>query len=101
MNAQASNELYAIKQELVSIIAELEEISAGVKRDFQGIGSERCAASIDSVIDRYHTVKRKLDHLDTTTVTEEFSRAHGSFISGGGGSGSFGGGGGGGGRGFQ
>ena len=44
-----SDLLYNIKRELASIIRELNDISSGVRNDFQGIGSERCADVINKV----------------------------------------------------
>ena len=77
MDAGARNELYAIRDELSSIIAELNDISAGVRRDFRGIGNERCAECIDRVIEQYRVVARKLNNMDTKTVTASFEKAHG------------------------
>lgn len=84
MDASARNELASIKRELSSIISELESISRGVRGDFTGIGNDTCADCIDKVIDQYNYVKRKLNNLDTSTVTDSFAKAHG-----GGGGGSF------------
>ena len=76
MDANASIELNLIKRDLKSIIDELEEISCGVRRDFQGIGNETCADCIYRAAEQYRWVKGKLDNLDTTTVTESFAEAH-------------------------
>ena len=72
MDAVARNELNSIKRELNSIIAELEDISYGVRRDFKNIGNDQCADCIDRVIGQYRQVKRKLDNIDTTTIKEGF-----------------------------
>lgn len=77
MDAWARTELASIKAELRSIIYELESISNGVRNDFIGIGSERCAACLDKVISNYYRVQRKLNNMDTSTVTESFANAHG------------------------
>ena len=77
MDAQARNELASIKRELASIISELESISAGVKKDFVGIGGDKCAVSINKVINNYYTVQRKLNNMDTSTVTESYAQTHG------------------------
>ena len=77
MDASARNELNSIKSELNSIISELESISGGVRGDFVGIGNDQCANCLDRVINQYRTVKRKLDNMDTTTVTESYAQAHG------------------------
>ena len=77
MNAKARSELDSIKKELNSIISELESISSGVRNDFVGIGNDKCADCIDRVLNQYYYVRRKLNSLDTSTVTESFARAHG------------------------
>jgi hypothetical protein len=77
MNASARNELASIKRELNSIISELESISKGVRNDFTGIGNNKCADCIDRVLDQYYYVRRKLNNLDTTTVTESYAQSHG------------------------
>jgi len=77
MDASARNELNSIKRELNSIISELESISQGVRNDFTGIGNAQCADCIDSVLGNYYTVQRKLNNLDTTTITDSFAKAHG------------------------
>ena len=77
MDASAREELNAIKKELNSIIAELESISFGVKNDFVGIGNDQCGKCIDKVISQYKYVKKKLDNLDTRTLTEAFKQATG------------------------
>ena len=76
MDASASAELESIKRELRSIISELDSIAAGVRKDFVGIGNERCANSIESVANHYRGVLRKLQNMDTGTVTESFAKAH-------------------------
>lgn len=84
MDTKARNELESIKRELNSIIRELEAIERGVRYDFVGIGNDLCANCIGGVADRYRTVKRKLDNIDTTTVTEGFVSGGGSGGGGGG-----------------
>lgn len=84
MDAQGRRELEDIKRELRSIIQELGEISQGVRRDFEGIGNEQCSACIDKVTQNYETVLRRLNNIDTNTVTDSFARAHGFNGSGGG-----------------
>lgn len=77
MDASAKNELASIKRELNSVISELEEISAGVRNDFVGIGNERCADCINRVLNQYYVVRRKLNNLDTSTVTDSYAQSHG------------------------
>ena len=77
MDSSTRSELNSIIRELNSIITELEDISRGVRYDFKNIGSEKCANCIDNVLSNYYTVRRKLNNLDTTTVTESYAQAHG------------------------
>lgn len=77
MDAQARSELASIKKELSSIISELENISSGIKKDFVGIGGDECATALNKVIDNYYTVQRKLNNMDTSTVTESYAQTHG------------------------
>lgn len=77
MDASARNELNSIRRELNAIIRELESISDGVRRDFVGIGNTQCADCIDRVLDQYYYVRRKLDNLDTSTVTASYAQTHG------------------------
>ena len=63
-----NTELNSIKQELSSIISEMESISYAVRREFAGIGSEKCSDCIDSIVGNYRTIKSKLDNIDTTIV---------------------------------
>lgn len=78
MDASARAELASIKTELNSIIRELEDISYGLRTKFTGIGNEQCAQCIDRVIGQYETVRRKLNTMDTSTVTESYAAAHSS-----------------------
>lgn len=80
MDAGARNELASIKGELNSIISELESISSGVRNDFVGIGSDKCADCIDQVLNQYYYVRRKLNNLDTYTVTESYAQSHGGGV---------------------
>ena len=76
MKKQSLNELYYIKRELVSIIRELRSISTGVRNDFKGIGSDKCASCIDSVINNCSKLQKNLNNLDTNAVTEQFAKSH-------------------------
>lgn len=77
MNANSQYELYSIKQELQSIINELDDIAKGIKKSFTNIGNEQCAACATRVADKYRAAKRKLNNIDTSKVTEAFAAAHG------------------------
>lgn len=63
-----SDLLYSIMNELTSIINELNRISYGVRNDFQGIGSEKCANVIDSVNQKYIEALRKLKQIDASKL---------------------------------
>jgi len=77
MNANAQNELYAIKQELGNIISELESIESGIRYDFKGIGNDICANRLRSVLeDRLYKARSTLRNMDTLKVREEFQVAH-------------------------
>ena len=77
MDKSAQNELASIKRELNAIIRELESISSGVRRDFAGIGNDKCANCIDNVLKQYYYVQKKLNNLDTSKVTESYAQLHG------------------------
>lgn len=81
MTSSAKAELEAIKREISSIISSLNDVAYGVRNDFCGIGNERCADSIQSVINKYTYVKRTLDGIDTTEI--EAAEAMQSGINGG------------------
>ena len=67
------SELSSIKQELKSIIKELESIEAGIRQDFKGIGSEVCAHCINYVIVyRLYKARNKLSNVDTSRISSEF-----------------------------
>lgn len=77
MDTNSQYELYLIKQELQSILNELDDVANGIKRNFSNIGNEQCAACVTRVADKYRIVKRKLDNIDTSKVTKEFATSHG------------------------
>lgn len=64
MGANEQNELESIKRELQRIINELDSISRGVRKNFEGIGNERCASSISAIADDYRRLKRQLDRIN-------------------------------------
>ena len=63
MDENTRYELDEIKQELKKIIDELNQISAGVRYGFSGIGSDRCANSIDDVVRDYRRARTKLNQI--------------------------------------
>jgi len=70
----SQHELDAIKNDLQSIINELEDIASGIKRDFIGIGNEQCASVIIEEAERYRKVKRKLDGINISKIKEEHAK---------------------------
>ncbi len=84
MDASAQRELYEIKTELRYIITEMRSISSGVRNDFSGIASERCAETINNVIEQYVYVQNRLNNIDTSAVTDEYAATHGSTSTAGG-----------------
>lgn len=84
MDSNAQYEVYLIKKELQNIINELDDIAYSIRYNFTNIGNENAASCVSKVADSYRTVKRKLENMDTSKVTEEYASAHGT--SGGGGS---------------
>ncbi len=75
MDIRVKRELEGIREELKKIAAELETVSGGVRRDFTGIGNERCATGIANTADRLRVAERKLAQMDTTLLTPEFAAA--------------------------
>lgn len=73
MDANSQHELQLIKNELQGIIDELYNISNGVRRDFDGIGNDRCASSVAKAAAQYEIVKNKLNSMNLSVVTEEFA----------------------------
>ena len=66
----ARSELESIKAELASIINELEDIAAGVRSDFQGVGSEYCAQALEETADGYTKAKRYLEQINAGRYDE-------------------------------
>ena len=76
MDESARRELESIKRELNSIINELESISIGVRKDFSGIGNDKCADCISRVVEQYRYVARDLNNINTSVVTESYAQSH-------------------------
>ena len=70
MDANAQYELYLIKKELQDIATELDNIANGVRRDFIGIGNDKCANSISSSVKHYRDVKAQLEKMDLSALNE-------------------------------
>ncbi len=71
MDRNTENEIASIVSELQSIINELEDISFGIKKDFMGIGNEKCATIISNEANKYKEVKRKIEKIDTSKIMPE------------------------------
>lgn len=64
MYASTKQELLSIIDEFRSVIAELYDIENGVRRDFTGIGNEKCANSIRQSISQFHAAVQQLNQID-------------------------------------
>ena len=60
--------LYYVRNELKSIINELDSISDGVRNEFQGIGNEKCADVINKVNSEYRKALNKLYNIDASKL---------------------------------
>lgn len=65
MDAAGKKKLQTIKAELNAVIRELESLSGSVRSDFEGIGNDKCADAVEDVVKQCHTVRGKLDAIDT------------------------------------
>lgn len=74
--ASAKSEVNSIISELNSIINELNSISAAMKTEFKGIGTEKCAESINSVIANCKKAKKSLSNINMNQVTDSWAAAH-------------------------
>ncbi len=72
MDANTENELYEIKRRLGTAAAILNDVAYNVQRYSKGVGGERCAYSITSIANQTTNIKRRLENMDTETVTEGF-----------------------------
>ena len=72
MDANSQYELYLIKKELQDIATELDNIANGVRRDFSGIGNDKCASSISASALHYREVKAQLERMDLSALSDEF-----------------------------
>ena len=62
--------LHNCKETLRSIIRELEEIEAGLRQNFDGIGQELCADCVGKVSEKYSYVLTKLNNVDTNRIAD-------------------------------
>jgi hypothetical protein len=73
MTARANGEISAITRELSQIINELQDIENGIRRDFQGIGNDVCAARLGTVRTGLGRGLSSLNNLDTKTLAPGFT----------------------------
>jgi len=85
VDASTQQEIWNIQHELQSIIDELHSISYGLRHEFAGIGSDRCARTVENVAEQYRYVRNRVYNIDESALTEEFIAATGGDASGGGG----------------
>ena len=52
------------RNELRSIISELQDIEWGVRHDFTGIGEQLCGNCIDKIADKYSGVLTRLNRVN-------------------------------------
>lgn len=71
-------EIDSICYELESIIKELENIADGIESSFQGIGQEKCAASIRVQINKYKKAKEKLKNVNPSLLVEGWETISGA-----------------------
>lgn len=64
--------LNSCRRELRSIIAELESIERGIRRDFTGIGEDKCANCVGRVVSHYNSVLYMLNTVDTNLLADWF-----------------------------
>lgn len=72
MDANTEKELYEIMRRLGTAAAILNDVAYNVQRYSKGVGGERCAYSITSIANQTTNIKRRLENMDTETVTEGF-----------------------------
>ena len=59
------------RTEMRSIIEELEDIEQGIRRDFRGIGQDRCANCVRAIAGYYrHTVLHHLNSMEQSRISQ-------------------------------
>ena len=60
--------LNSCRKELHAILRELKILEEGIRTSFSGIGQDRCADCLESVIERYQMLLNNLDQVDPTRL---------------------------------
>jgi len=63
MKPEVRNKVNRIIYEIDAISRELESISHGIQSEFKGIGSVKCASSLQSAADKYRRVGNELRRI--------------------------------------
>ena len=87
MSGKLTAELESIKSELLAIANEIDGISSEIRRDFEGVGNDRCAKSLDGFSSHCRYVKKRLDAFDLTYIDSLRDKKSGRVPSGDGGGG--------------
>lgn len=72
MDNNSKKELDSIRLELSSVIRELQDISNGIRKDFDGIDSCLCSNCINTVIAKCKKAQEQLKKLDLVTLSNNF-----------------------------
>lgn len=70
MDQKTIGELEKLRQELHGLIGKLDAESEFVRKNFQGIGSEHCAARLAEVTKEYRLLEKRLAAAMTTPGKE-------------------------------
>jgi hypothetical protein len=62
--------LQACRNELQSIITEMQRIEQGIRRDFRGVGQDKCADGVARMIAHYRRVLITLNSVRENILTK-------------------------------
>ncbi len=68
MTEKGSQQLIGIRSELKQLILELEDLETQIRSGFRGVGSDRCADSIASVVSRYSSALTTLNAVQASSL---------------------------------
>ncbi|MFR5875185.1 MAG: hypothetical protein ACLUFN_01705 [Eubacterium sp.] len=68
MTKKGSTQLRECRNELKSIIRELETIESHIRNDYSNVGNVQCADSIKSVINKYRSALSTLNSVDASVL---------------------------------